>query len=440
MTVKRSISKIITVGLALASLLPPSALATTQIRYGIWDSAQIPPYRACADLFQSENPDIKIVIDQIGWNDYWTTLTTQMVTGEAYDVFWNHVSRFPQLAEEGQLVDIGPLVARDNVDLSIYRPVNLVGEWVRDGARYGIPKDVGMDGVFYNPEMLAKAGIDSKVAGTWTWNPKDGGTFEATIAALTIDQNGKNGLSPDFEKTKVVQYGFATAMVEWSGQSSWADLAASTGFKLQDKPFAGKFNYEDPRFLATLDWWKSMIVKGYAPPLEDLAKGGLGSEALFQAGKVAVLLNGNWNIETLRHAPFKLAIGRLPAGPEGIRPMANGLADSIYINSQHKEEAWKWMKFLASPVCAEIVGKSGVVIPAQQGPAQMVADFYKAHDLDLAPFIEPPSGGSFTPYPIDFKVAEVSAIVDPLLEDYVGGRIDATTFLERIKEVNALYN
>jgi hypothetical protein len=33
-------------------------------------------------------------------------------------------------------------------------------------------------------------------------------------------------------------------------------------------------------------------------------------------------------------------------GPDGRKSMFNGLADSIWIGSKHKAEAWKWVKFL----------------------------------------------------------------------------------------------
>ena len=40
-----------------------------------------------------------------------------------------------------------------------------------------------------------------------TWNPTDGGTYEKTIAHLTVDKNGKRGDEPGFDKTKVEVYG-----------------------------------------------------------------------------------------------------------------------------------------------------------------------------------------------------------------------------------------
>ena len=50
-----------------------------------------------------------------------------------------------------------------------------------------------------------------------------GGTFQELIAQLSIDENGNNGLSLDFDPTKVKQYGFiingnggAYGQTQWS--------------------------------------------------------------------------------------------------------------------------------------------------------------------------------------------------------------------------------
>jgi len=90
----------------------------TEINYWLWDSNQQPSYQACADAFEKENPGIKIKITQTGWFDYWTALNTAFVSGTAPDVFWDHLSRYPEFIDNGLLVDLSPLIARDHVPAS----------------------------------------------------------------------------------------------------------------------------------------------------------------------------------------------------------------------------------------------------------------------------------------------------------------------------------
>jgi multiple sugar transport system substrate-binding protein len=61
---------------------------------------------------------------------------------------------------------------------------------------------------------------------------------------------------------------------------------------------------------------------------------------------------------------FEVGFARLPIGPEGRKSMFNGLADSIWVGTEHLEESWAWVKYLASADCQLTVGNSGVVFPA----------------------------------------------------------------------------
>ena len=58
-------------------------------------------------------------------------------------------------------------------------------------------------------------------------------------------------------------------------------------------------------------------------------------------------------------------IAPTPIGPVGHRAsMYNGLADSIWAGSDNQANAWKWVKFLGSADCQNIVGDAAVVFPA----------------------------------------------------------------------------
>ncbi|GAA3289416.1 hypothetical protein GCM10020218_057980 [Dactylosporangium vinaceum] len=81
-----------------------------------------------------------------------------------------------------------------------------------------------------------------------------------------MDANGKNGLDPAFDKTKVKVYGF---LPEWGdgsqGQNGWGDLAVSNGFTYLDKnPWGTKYKYDDPKLAETITWFKHITDAGYA--------------------------------------------------------------------------------------------------------------------------------------------------------------------------------
>ena len=410
------------------------------IRYVMWDANQLPPYQACAEAFHAQNPNITVTVEQQGWDDYWNAIQTGFVSGDAPDVFTDHLAKFPEFAVKEQIMDIQPLVERDGVDTSIYLP-GLADLWVREGKRYGLPKDWDTIAVFYNADMLAAAGIDPAIMKEWTWNAQDGGTFEQTVAQLTLDANGNNGLSPDFDKENVVQYGFIhQGAGGFSGQTQWSMFAASNGFVFTDGPWTTQYHYDDPKLAETMAWYYSLVEKGYAPTVEMLT--GVGGDQFFISGEGALTTEGSWQVGYfLSNATFGVGFGHLPIGPEGRKSMFNGLADSIYIGTEHPEEAWAWVKFAASPECANIVGDSAVVFPAQQSGVERVLAVRAEQGVDVTAFTDLALDPNATfLFPITDNGAEIANIMTPVMDSIMLGEADPATALQEANEqVNALF-
>jgi multiple sugar transport system substrate-binding protein len=444
MRYSRWFSFVVTVVACVAMIVTSSnAAAAAQkvaLRYALWDSNQQPAYQACANEFSKRNPDITISIEQAGWSQYWDGLTTALVSGTAPDIFTNHNGRYPELLNKKQLLDIQPFVDADKVDTSIYLvdPSLLV----KDGKRYGLPQDWDTIAIFYNKDLFDKAGIKADEITGWTWNPKDGGTFEQTIAKLTLDASGKNGLDAAFDKAKVEQWGFVGGPGDASSgaQPDWSGFAASTGFNLTDKPWATSYNYADPRVIDTVQWWADLhLVKGYAPGSDQLSSG---SESLFLAGKVAMFPRGSWAVGSITsQATFKVGFAMLPKGSEGRRSPINGLSPAIYAGTKHPKEAWAWVKFVTSPDCANIVGDHGVVFPAIQSGVDRALDAYKKKGIDASAFTDQAAlkGGTYL-LPMTDHISEITNILQPVLQDIFDGKVTAKDALPKINEqINALF-
>jgi multiple sugar transport system substrate-binding protein len=422
----------------ITSLISVQAQNPVQIRYSLWDAVQQPAYEECAAVFEVEQPNIDVVIEQFGWNDYWAGIEAGFVNGTAPDVFTNHLAKYPELVAGGRLVDIQPLVERDQMPTDIYIG-NLTELWMRDSKRYGLPKDWDTIAVVYNVKMLEDADIDPVIMGDWTWNAQDGGSFGETIAALTLDENGNNGLSPNFDKTKVIQYGFIPeSSGGFAGQSAWSHWAVSNGFAFNNDLWGDEYYYDDPRLIETMQWFADLnLVYGFAPPYSDIAS--LGSVAMFQAGQGAMTTNGSWQINNfVENSPFEVGFGLLPIGPEGRKSMFNGLSDSIWVGTQHPEEAWEWLKFAASPACETIVGKWMVAFPATPEGTEITLQQLAAQGIDVSAFtfqaLDPE--GTFL-FPLTDYGADIAAIMGPTMDSIMLGE---RTAKEALTEANAAVN
>jgi multiple sugar transport system substrate-binding protein len=431
---------LLTLALAAVTALASSAQAAT-LQYWLWDSNQQPAYQTCANNFTKANPDISIKISQKGWTEYWTGITTGFVSGTAPDVFTNHLAYFPEFAANNQLVDIAPLIVEDKVATNIYYP-GLKELWGKNGKQYGLPKDWDTVGIFYNIDLLKKAGLTPASLANLTWNPTDGGTWQKTIAKLTMDKSGNNGAAANFDKKNVVQYGYQTGYgAGFNGQTEWSFYVATTGWKYNNGLFGTKYNYDDPRFAQTIQWLADLNLKhGLIPSFQDVQTS---SDALFRAGKVAMVTNGSWMISDLtQKLPFKVGMAPLPKGPNGKRmSMFNGLADSIWTGSKNQAEAWKWVKYLASADCQNVIAASAVVFPAIPAAAAKAVAAHKAKGADVSSFLNQAKapGGTFL-FPITDNAPQINDIMQNAMQNvFLGKTKAADTFGAANEKVNALF-
>jgi multiple sugar transport system substrate-binding protein len=418
-----------------------SSSGNTTLNYWLWDDNQTASYQTCADAFHKANPNITIKITQSAWAQYWQNLTTQLASGSAPDVWTDQASYYPQFVTSNQILDIQPYVDRDKVDLSQYQG-GLADLFVKDGKRYGLPKDWDTMALVYNTAALTQSKVDAASLSNLTWNPTDGGTFEKVIAQATVDQSGHNGLDPAFDKNKVKVYGFLPEWADGSqGQNGWGDLAVSNGFTYLDKPWGTHYNYDDPKLAETITWFKRLIDKGYSPRFDKQST--LGRDAVMDSGQGAITIVGSWTISTYlgANAKQKYAFAPLPTGPTGRKTAINGLSDAIYAGTKHKDEAWKWVKFLGSTDCQDLVAANAVVFPAITTSTDKALAAHQAKNHDVHVFTDEAKapGGTFF-LPISDHGNEISQTVADAIQSVVLGKADAASALKKANDqVNALF-
>jgi multiple sugar transport system substrate-binding protein len=421
------------------------------IEYWLWDSGQEPGYQKCADAFQKENPGLKIHISQYGWDTYWSKLTAGFIADTAPDVFTDHLSKFAQFVDLKVLRPLDDLTPTADVQDSDYQQ-GLAELWKgQDGKRYGTPKDWDTIAMFYNPVALKAGGIDPATLGTLSWNPTDGGTFEKTIAHLTIDKNGKRGDEPGFDKNNVKTYGLGSdgsGGGGW-GQTQWSAFTGSAGWQATDKnPWGSHFNLDSPTLQSTLNWYFGLAKKGYMPTFAEIGgNNAISPDKQIQSGVAALALDGSWTISTFSTltdaAGKKLAIGIAPTpiGPSGKRAsMFNGLADSITSISKQPINDAKWVKFLSGEECQDIIGTSGAVFPARPAATDLAIKFNKdTRHLDVTPFTDQVKDKTTFLFPVTSNAADITALLQPKMDSLYIGSAPISSLDGTNKQLNELF-
>ncbi len=418
--------------------------AAGEVKYWLWDSNQLPVYQKVADAFQAANPGITIKISQYSWDDYWTNVTNGFVAGTAPDVFTNHLSKYPEFVTQGQLVALDDQLKKDGVKTDIYQK-GLADLWVgQDGKRYGLPKDFDTVALFFNKDLVKAAGVTDADLAKMTWNPTDGGSYEKTIAHLTIDNNGKRGDEAGFDKTKVKVYGLGLdgGSGGGNGQTQWSMYTGTTGWQVTDKnPWGKKYNYDKPEFQNTMAWMRGLIEKGFMPSIESVT--GQSSADIFGAGKYAMITNGSWMINQMfGYKGINTGLAPVPTGPNGKRSsMYNGLADSVWVGSKNQPAAIKWVEYLGSAAAQDIVGASGVVFPAIPSGTDAAGKAFGAKNIDVnSSFLVHIKDGTTFLFPITDHASQVTGIMNPAVDAVFTGKAKADSLTAANTQVNALFS
>ena len=309
------------------------------------------------------------------------------------------------------------------------------------GKRYGLPKDWDTVAIFYNKTMTADAGISEEQIKNLSWNPQDGGSYEKTIAHLTVDKNGKRGDEPGFDKNNVAVYGLGLNGAGGGlGQTEWSYLTGTTGWTHTDKnPWGTHFNYDDPKFQQTIAWYAGLIDKGYMPKLETTV--GASTADIFAAGKAAINVNGSWTIgQYTSYKDINLGIAPTPTGVNGKRAsMLNGLGDTIWAGTKKPAAAAKFVEYLGSAACQDVVASKAVVFPAVKTSSEKAAAAFQAKGVDVTPFTQPVKDGATFLFPIADKAPKVEGIMKPAVDAVVAGKNPASSLTQANEQVNALF-
>lgn len=412
------------------------------ISYWMWDTNQLPAYQACAKAFQKENPGLRVKITQIGFDSYWTKLTASFIAGTAPDVFTNHPAYYPQYAELGVLSPLDELGPTEGIEDDDYLP-GLADPWKgRDGHRYGAPKDWDTVGIYYNRKVTGAAGLSDEELASLSWNPEDGGSFEKAVAHLTVDADGVRGDEPGFDKNRVVQYGLATNDAgDSTGQTQWSPFTGSAGWDYTNKKTWGDhYNYDQKVFKETIDWFFGLAEKGYMAPLEDYSDTNH-SETQLGAGTAALAINGSWMLRTFDDLKgVDLGIAPTPKGPTGERAsMMGGLADSITDSADNKRAAAKWVAFLSSDTCQNLVGEDATVFPATAEGTRAAIATHRRNGIDVSPFTRHVEEGTTFSFPVTDHAADVKAIMLPVMQDIYSGETSVDALDEANEQINFLF-
>jgi multiple sugar transport system substrate-binding protein len=362
--------------LAVSSLVAcrrSSSGGVTTIRYYTWTAEQLDGIRATVAEFESQYPNIKVDVQTGPWDQYWQKMQTEIAGGNAADVFMNQTWYFKTLQAAGAAEPLDDWIKRDNVSLANHNQM-VIEIYTENGKLYAMPQDWDAICIVYNKDLFDKYGVPYPDE-SLEWNPVDGGSFIQLAKRMTIDANGNNGLSPNFDRNNISVYGF---LVQNSNNVGYWNFIRMNGGDI--------LTFNDPRSVEAIQWMQDTMYKYYVAP-QQAAVQSIGAGVMFASGTVAMHLNGNWALSDLeKQCGFNWQVAVLPSGPRGRSTIVNGIGQSVFIGSQYKEESWTFLKWLGGARSQQILAQTGTVFPSTKTYWPDYIKFWADKGRDISPF------------------------------------------------------
>lgn len=353
--------------------------------------------RAMTDEFQKANPGVSVNLEFVPYEGlYDKIVASEAAGGSGYDVVLFDVIWPAAFAQDRVLLDVSDRLK------TLDKSTVFDGAWATvnyDGKYFGMPWILDTKYLFYNTEMLKKAGINEPPK---TWD-------ELAQDAKIIKDKG------------IVQFPIVSS---WSQAEAvicdYATIAAGYGGGLYD---GSKPAFDKGGSLDAVRWMTASIKDGISNPNskeyseEDVRK-------VFSAGDAAFALNWTYMYAKANDPAESKIVGQVGVEPapgvagKSTASAVNGsMALGITSGSTHPDTAWKYITFLTSQ-------------PEQNKFAQLSLPIWKSSYDDAAvtknqePLVAAAktSIAIMTPRPTVVNYQEVSTILQAQIENALAGK------------------
>jgi len=348
----------------------PDTSVTATVRVSTWESgANLQYWTNAISDFGKLYPNITVQLEAVP-NGYGTNLLAQIAAGNAPDIWQQGDGDVATYVAKGTVTDLTSYISGKNgIDTSALYPTTLTMGQV-NGKQYYMTKDYSPLIVYYNTDLLKKAGLDAPKDG-WTW-----ADFVKYAQKLTVDANGNDATSANFDPKHIKQWG---VQMQWTWDRAIEpiiDAAGGSFISPDGKTTTGYMNSDAT--VSAVQWYVDLYNKYHVSPTSDDVSSFSGAD-LFQGGQVAMLWTGIWPADGYAQVKgFNFSTVSLPVGPKGAANVLCWAGFGINAKSQNKDAAWLFLKYITAGDGAKQYAKYALTSVKSLAQEQQTAAPYKA--------------------------------------------------------------
>jgi raffinose/stachyose/melibiose transport system substrate-binding protein len=316
-------------------------------------------WQQMADDYMAAHPNVQVDITVLENEAFKTKLTTVMQSGDPPDIFqsWGG-GTMNEYAEAGLLKDITADLDADGWR-DTFSP-GALGVYSYQGRNYGVPRDMGMVGFWYNKDLFAQAGITEPPA---TWSE-----FLEAVSALKAA-----GITP-------IALGEGD---KWPGAFWWEYLAVRLGGQAAfDAAYSRQGAFTDAPFVEAGVKLQELMA------LDPFQDGFLGAtwpdeQVVMATSEAAMDLMGQWAPGAFKDASVdkqglgdKLGWFPFPAveGGAGAPADALGGGNGFVVGVNAPPEAVDFLKYISSVESQIAQAEIGMSVPVVKGAEVGLSD------------------------------------------------------------------
>lgn len=344
---------------AATPILKAGARPLTTIRVTYAPASLKNLYEALARRFMDAHPDIKVVLDSpvVDYDSLVQQTLRQSITKQTPDVSHQGLNQIRPLADRGIAVPLDGFIADDPNWKTIGVPEAMTSLASYGGKTYALPFAISVPVLFYNIDLVKKAGGDPDNLPT-DWDGVI--ALGKKISALGADIGG--------------------LYVEYTNNSwSFQTLVGSFGGRMMSAD-ERKIEFDGPAGLQALQLLQRLGREGQPKLERDQAR------QAFQAGTLGILFTASSLLTGFQKSAagnFELKVGSLPVTSANARLPAGGNGIVMLTDDPEKQKAvWEYIKFavglLGQTVMVEATGYVPVNLAAINDPAGL-GKFFDEH-------------------------------------------------------------
>lgn len=329
----------------------------TVVRMWSWYTDQKDEFPKLIQAFEAKNPSIKIENRIFGTPDqYLPALQAAVAGGDVPEIFAPH-TRALVYGTQGVSADLSKELGSTFLQ-DFFESANQ--EYTTGGKQYAVGWMAQTFGLFYNPDLLAAAGVDGEPE---TWD-------DLIAAAAKVNATGVSPVSISCNPTTSSLDFFLPLITQ---------VADDPGYYLKLDQLAKGYDYESDVVVKALEL-NEKIVQGKVFQPGTTGTSAAQALQLFYTGGSAMLFNGSWTPQTMSaDAPpeflAKYKVMKTPAIVSGKRHWtANqaGAGWAVAETSKAKDAALEFLKFMYAPEQYSPTMNNSNSMPATRSAAEKI--------------------------------------------------------------------